>query len=156
MSKSREEKEGFFSILVSALSAWTGLGAGLALLGFSLLAVLGTVYQGNGEELGESLRASLGPDLASVTASEPVEISEDGQELRILRTSSSGTLVPVIYVFSEDDKVLYRESTQDERRPLGPCNKGRFRLREGLLEVIWYEQRVRSREVWALKRWGEK
>jgi hypothetical protein len=149
------EKEGVLSTLVSVTSAWLGLGAGLGLLVLSFWAVIVPIYRENpADDLRANLRKTLGPDLAS-SDSESVQISEDGGTLKFLRTKTqSGALETVLYAYSPEEGILYRESVSaKEKQVMGKCSAITFSRKGNVLIADVKKSQTSDRLNWAVQRW---
>jgi hypothetical protein len=144
-------KEGAGSLLVSAVGAWLGLGAGLALMVLSLLAVTGLVV--GKDNLGgprSLLDRSLGPDVGAVV-SKSAELSDDGRTLSLRVWNAEGKEETVVYSVWEDQ--LTRSSSDGGPRLVARYQEFRFALEGTALSASWRDGAGRKKQNWALERW---
>ena len=144
-------KEGAGSVLVSAVGAWLGLGAGLALMVLSLLAVTGLVVGKDSVSSPRSLLdRSLGPDVgAGVPKS--AELSEDGRTLSLKVWNAEGKEESVVYSVWEDQ--LSRTTSDGQPRLVARYQEFRFLLEGSALSATWRDEGGRKKQNWALDRW---
>ena len=144
-------KEGAGSVLVSAVGAWLGLGAGLALMVLSLLAVTGLV---GGKDSMSSPRSqldrSLGPDVGAVVP-KSAELSEDGRTLSLKVWNAEGKEESVVYSVWEDQ--LTRTTSDGRPRLVARYQEFRFLLEGSALSATWRDEVGRKKQIWALDRW---
>ena len=149
------EKEGALSILVSASSAWSALGAGLSLMVLAFFAILLVVVQSTtNQTLDNALRDKLGSDLASSKRSN-VTLGTEGKSLELLVSSAeSGSLESVIYSWEPQSGVLLRlSSVEPKKQELGKADFFKFGTTKNSLVVRMKLGATTQRKSWALNRW---
>lgn len=144
-------KEGAGSVLVSAMGAWLGLGAGLAVMILCLLAVTGLVV---GKDISSSpgarLADNLEPDISSMV-SKSAELSDDGLTFSLKTRDPEGQEQSVVYSVWEDQ--LTRTSSDGQPRLVSRYQKFRFVLKGTALVATWQEESGVQKQNWALERW---
>lgn len=144
-------KEGAGSVLVSAVGAWLGLGAGLALMILSLLAVTGLVVgKDNISSPRSLLDRSLGPDVSALV-SKSVKLSDDGRTLKLKVWNAEGKEEGVVYSVLEDR--LTRTSGGGQHRLVARYQDFRFELQGTALSATWQDGTGQKKQNWALDRW---
>lgn len=145
---SGETKERAGSLVLSAFGAWLGLGSGLFLLVFSLLAVSFLVVRGDKSDSPPVLlHRALGTDLNSVV---PADVALVDGVLRLQVTREGTTKKEVVYSFSKAG--LTRTEEGGESSLVAELDGIGFRLEENRLYADWSHDNVSGREVWALNR----
>lgn len=144
-------KEGAGSVLISALGAWLGLGAGLALMVLSLLAVTGLVVgKDNSSSPRSLLDRRLGPDVGAVVP-KSAEISDDGRTLSLRVWNDEGKEENIVYSVWEDQ--LSRTSSDGQPRLVACYQEFRFILEGPALSATWKDGEGKKKQNWALDRW---
>ena len=144
-------KEGAGSVLISALGAWLGLGAGLALMILSLLAVTGLVMGKDNSSTPRSLLdRNLGPDMTAAVP-KSTKLSEDGRTLSFRIWSDEGKEENVVYSVWEDQ--LSRTSSDGQPRLVARYQEFRFLLEGTALSATWRDEGDPKKQIWAVERW---
>jgi hypothetical protein len=145
-----ETNERTSSVLVSALGAWLGLGAGLSLMIFSLLAVSWLVVKaGSGSKPSIVLNQRLGRDLTSLQPN-GANMSVDGLTLT-LKTHGIDGAKTVVYTVWEGR--LTRTNGSGDSELVARLDDLRFHMDGNRLAAEWKLKGESGAETWALERW---
>jgi hypothetical protein len=146
-----EVRERTSSVLVSALGAWLGLGAGLALMVLSFLAVSWLVVRGDSSNKASiRLNQTLGHDLVSIQEG-GASLSEDGFVLTLETRGEAGARSTVAY--KAQDGRLTRTDDNGGSELIARLPDLRFSVDGNRLLVEWKSDGKAQTETWALERW---